>query len=101
MRVHVFLDAKWATLYLDTSGEPLFKRGRRAAIGEASVKKNLAAGILRLAGWEPGIAAPRSDVRRGHLPHGSGRDVARLGAGTRARLRLREARCFDAQPWES
>ncbi len=54
VRVHVFLDAKWATLYLDTSGEPLFKRGRRAAIGEASVKKNLAAGILRLAGWKPG-----------------------------------------------
>ena len=54
VRVHVFLDAKWATLYLDTSGEPLFKRGHRAAIGEASVKKNLAAGILRLAGWEPG-----------------------------------------------
>ena len=54
VRVHVFLDAKSATLYLDTSGEPLFKRGRRAAIGEASVKKNLAAGILRLAGWEPG-----------------------------------------------
>lgn len=56
VRVHVFLDAKWCTLYLDTSGEPLFKRGRRAAIGEASVKKNLAAGILRLAGWRPGIA---------------------------------------------
>ena len=55
VRVHVFLDAKWATLYLDTSGEPLFKRGRRAAIGEASVKKNLAAGILKLAGWHPGI----------------------------------------------
>jgi putative N6-adenine-specific DNA methylase len=53
VRVHVFLDAKQATLYLDTSGEPLFKRGHRAAIGEASVKKNLAAGILRLAGWAP------------------------------------------------
>lgn len=55
VRIHVFLDAKWCTLYLDTSGEPLFKRGRRAVVGEASVKKNLAAGILKLAGWEPGI----------------------------------------------
>ena len=54
VRVHVFLDARSCTLYLDTSGEPLFKRGHRAAIGEASVKKNLAAGILRLAGWTPG-----------------------------------------------
>src|SRR4029079_6172139 len=39
-----------------TSGEPLFKRGRRDFTGEAPLKKNLAAGILRLAGWRPGIA---------------------------------------------
>jgi len=54
VRVHVFLDAKWCTLYLDTSGEPLFKRGRRDRTGEAPLKKNLAAGLLRLSGWTPG-----------------------------------------------
>jgi putative N6-adenine-specific DNA methylase len=54
VRVHVFLDAKWCTLYLDTSGEPLFKRGRRDQVGEAPLKKNLAAGLLRLSGWNPG-----------------------------------------------
>jgi len=43
------------TIYLDTTGEPLFKRGRRIAAGEAPLRENLAAGILRLAGWEPGI----------------------------------------------
>ena len=41
-------------LYLDTTGEPLFKRGRRLATGEAPLRENLAAGILRLAGWVPG-----------------------------------------------
>jgi putative N6-adenine-specific DNA methylase len=56
LRVHAFLDAKTCTLYLDTTGEPLFKRGRRDYVGEAPLKKNLAAGILRLAGWRPGIA---------------------------------------------
>jgi len=56
LRVHCFLDATECTLYLDTSGEPLFKRGRRDFTGEAPLKKNLAAGILRLAGWRPGIA---------------------------------------------
>jgi putative N6-adenine-specific DNA methylase len=53
VRVHVFLDPRWCTLYLDTSGEPLFKRGRREEVGEAPLKKNLAAGLLRLAGWTP------------------------------------------------
>ena len=56
VRVHVFLDAKTCTLYVDTSGESLFKRGKRDHVGEAPLKKNLAAGILRLAGWKPGVA---------------------------------------------
>jgi putative N6-adenine-specific DNA methylase len=43
------------TLYLDTTGEPLFKRGHRIATGEAPLRENLAAGILRLAGWIPGV----------------------------------------------
>jgi putative N6-adenine-specific DNA methylase len=55
VRVHAFLDAKACTLYIDTSGEPLFKRGRRDHVGEAPLKKNLAAGILRIAGWRPGV----------------------------------------------
>jgi putative N6-adenine-specific DNA methylase len=42
------------TLYLDTTGEPLFKRGQRMTAGEAPLRENLAAGILRLAGWVPG-----------------------------------------------
>src|SRR5262245_29256077 len=42
------------TLFLDTTGEPLFKRGQRLAAGEAPLRENLAAGILRLAGWAPG-----------------------------------------------
>jgi putative N6-adenine-specific DNA methylase len=56
LRVHVFLDDKTCTLYVDTSGDSLFKRGRRDHVGEAPLKKNLAAGILRVAGWKPGVA---------------------------------------------
>jgi putative N6-adenine-specific DNA methylase len=54
IRVHVFLDDRTCTLYVDTSGESLFKRGKRDHVGEAPLKKNLAAGILRLAKWQPG-----------------------------------------------
>ena len=41
------------TLYIDTSGEPLYKRGFKQAAVEAPLKENLAAGILRIAGWQP------------------------------------------------
>ena len=54
IRVHAFLDDRTCTLYVDTSGESLFKRGKRDHVGEAPLKKNLAAGILRLAKWTPG-----------------------------------------------
>ena len=51
VRIHVFLTRDEATFYLDTSGDALFKRGWRAAGGEAPLRENLAAGILKLAGW--------------------------------------------------
>ncbi len=53
VRIHAFLDATHASLYLDLSGEPLFKRGFREHTGEAPLKKNLAAGIIMLSGWNP------------------------------------------------
>jgi putative N6-adenine-specific DNA methylase len=58
-RVHLFLHGTTATLYLDTSGESLFKRGWRLDKGEAPLRENLAAGLLALAGWDP--AAPLLD----------------------------------------
>ncbi|BCT67472.1 Ribosomal RNA large subunit methyltransferase L [Nitrosospira sp. NRS527] len=55
IRIHGFLDAREFSLYVDTSGDALFKRGLRKNTVEAPVRENLAAGILALAGWQPGI----------------------------------------------
>jgi putative N6-adenine-specific DNA methylase len=54
VRIHAFLTRDHATLYLDTSGEALYMRGHKAAKVEAPLKENLAAGILKLSGWQPG-----------------------------------------------
>ncbi|MGZ8202225.1 MAG: THUMP domain-containing class I SAM-dependent RNA methyltransferase [Burkholderiales bacterium] len=51
-RIHAFLTASHATVYVDTTGEPLFKRGYRRVTGEAPLRENLAAGILRLTRWD-------------------------------------------------
>ncbi len=56
VRVFAHLTEREATLYLDTSGEPLFKRGYRRDTDEAPLRENLAAGLLALAGWKPGAA---------------------------------------------
>ena len=55
IRIHGFLDTHEFTLYLDTSGDALFKRSLRKTKGEAPLRENLAAGILRLSDWKPGI----------------------------------------------
>lgn len=50
-RIQLFLTETTATLYIDSSGDPLWQRGYRTAAGPAPLKENLAAGILALAGW--------------------------------------------------
>lgn len=51
IRIHVFIEKNEISVYLDSSGEALFKRGYRSDTGEAPLRKNLAAGLLLLAGY--------------------------------------------------
>lgn len=51
VRVHAFIDDRNIEIFIDTSGEALFKRGYRQDTGEAPLRENLAAGLLLLAGY--------------------------------------------------
>src|SRR6266545_2030332 len=53
VRVHAYLTEREATLYLDTSGEALFKRGYRRDTDVAPLRENLAAGLNALTHWNP------------------------------------------------
>ena len=55
MRIHAFFEGEKFTMYLDTSGDALYKRGVRMHTNIAPLRENLAAGILMMAGWKPGI----------------------------------------------
>lgn len=48
----LYMDDLEATLYVDTSGEALFKRGWREDTGEAPLKETLAAAMLAAADWQ-------------------------------------------------
>jgi putative N6-adenine-specific DNA methylase len=50
-RVFAHLTTDTCTLYIDTSGEPLFKRGWRQDKGDAPLKETLAAAMLAASGW--------------------------------------------------
>jgi putative N6-adenine-specific DNA methylase len=99
-RVHVFLDAKWCTLYVDTSGEPLFKRGRRDRTGEAPLKKNLAAGLLRLAGWTPGQPLLDPMCGAGTILIEAAEMALGLAPGRDRPFGFEKLHRFDASAWE-
>ena len=101
VRVHVYLDASRVFLYLDTSGEALFKRGYRSEKVEAPLRENLAAGILRLIGWTP--AQPLYDPMCG-----SGTfliEAARIALGlppaVKRRYGFERLSFFDPKRWEA
>ena len=52
VRVHAFMNDKTIQIFIDTSGEALFKRGYRQEAGEAPLRENLAAGLLLLSGYD-------------------------------------------------
>ncbi|HXD42203.1 MAG TPA: THUMP domain-containing protein [Ramlibacter sp.] len=52
VRIYGHLTSDSATLYIDTSGEPLFKRGWREDKGEAPLKETLAAAMIAASGWK-------------------------------------------------
>lgn len=54
VRIHAYLTAEEYQFYVDTSGAALYQRGNRGASIEAPLRENLAAGILKLSGWQPG-----------------------------------------------
>ena len=52
IRFDVHISGRDVTLSLDSSGEPLFKRGWRTAQTDAPINEVLAAGIIMLSGWK-------------------------------------------------
>lgn len=59
VRVHLHLTTDEATIYIDTSGEALFKRGWRVDKGDAPLKETLAAAMIAATGWDPHGPDPR------------------------------------------
>ncbi len=52
IKFNLHIDRNFVTISLDSSGDPLFKRGYRKEQGEAPINEVLAAGMLHLAGWD-------------------------------------------------
>jgi 23S rRNA (guanine2445-N2)-methyltransferase len=101
VRIDAFLEAQRATLYLDTSGEPLFKRGFRAARTEAPLRENLAAGILTLAGWTSDQVLLDPMCGGGTFLLEAAQMARRIAPGLGRRFAFEKLNRFQDKPWRA
>ena len=101
VRVHAFLTATMLTLYLDLSGEPLFKRGYRREAGEAPLRENLAAGMLALSGWTPNVTLLDPMCGSGTILCEAAQIAAHRAPGIGRAFGFEKLLNFDAPAWEA
>jgi putative N6-adenine-specific DNA methylase len=99
VRIHAFLTADRLTLYIDTSGEPLFKRGYRTATGEAPLRENLAAGIVKLSGWNPPEVLLDPMCGSGTLLIEAALIALNIAPGARRSFAFEKLKNFDERLW--
>ncbi len=99
IRIHAFLTASELTLYLDTSGDALFKRGYRSGTGDAPLRENLAAGILRLSGWEPEIPLLDPMCGSGTFLTEAAMLASDMAPGSNRRFGFEKLKRFDRKAW--
>jgi 23S rRNA (guanine2445-N2)-methyltransferase len=100
IRIHGFVDAKTFTLYLDTSGDALFKRGYRKASGEAPLRENLAAGILHLSGWQPGTPLLDPMCGSGTFLLEAAQMALNIAPGSKRNFAFEKFKQFDQPLWQ-
>ena len=103
-RVFGFLQERTAALYLDLSGEPLFKRGWRSERddkGEAPLKENLAAGLLALSGWTPGQPLYDPFCGSGTIVIEAAQQALGIAPGLSRGFAFERLLDFDAPRWQA
>jgi putative N6-adenine-specific DNA methylase len=100
IRIHAFLNDRQFTLYLDTSGIALFQRKLRKHSVEAPLRENLTAGILKLAGWQPGIPLLDPMCGSGTFLMEAAQMALNIAPGISRHFAFERLHNFDAAAWE-
>jgi putative N6-adenine-specific DNA methylase len=101
IQIHAFVDKGHCTLYIDTSGDPLFKRGFRRSTGPAPLRENLAAGILHLCRWSPKIPLLDPMCGSGTILIEAAQMACNISPGLGRRFAFESLSNFDAHEWKA
>ena len=92
VRIYAHLTTDSLSLYIDTSGEPLFKRGWREDKGEAPLKETLAAAMIAASGWaddcEDGVPLYDPCCGSGTIAIEAAQIACRIAPGCQAPVRV-------------
>ncbi len=105
VRIYAHLTTDTCSLYIDTSGEPLFKRGWREDVGEAPLKETLAAAMLAACGWADGDddLLPLYDpcCGSGTVAIEAAQMACNIAPGSRRRFAFEKYLPFQAHVWSA
>ncbi|MDO8449362.1 MAG: class I SAM-dependent RNA methyltransferase [Rhodoferax sp.] len=104
-RIYTHLTTDHCSLYLDTSGEPLFKRGWREDKGDAPLKETLAAAMIAASGWADGDEdlLPLYDpcCGSGTIAIEAAQMACNIAAGSRRRFAFEKYLPFRRAEWDA
>ena len=105
VRIYAHLTTDACSLYIDTSGEPLFKRGWREDKGDAPLKETLAAAMIAASGWLDGDAdlQPLYDpcCGSGTIVIEAAQMACNMAAGSRRRFAFEKYVPFQPHVWSA
>ena len=105
VRIYTHLTTDSCSIYIDTSGEPLFKRGWREDKGDAPLKETLAAAMIAASGWADGDAdlLPLYDpcCGSGTVVIEAAQIACNIAAGSRRRFAFEKYLPFRRAEWEA
>jgi putative N6-adenine-specific DNA methylase len=101
IKIYNFLTNDTITIYVDTSGEALFKRGYRQNKLEAPLKENLAAGLIALSNWTPEIALFDPMCGSGTILIEAISKGLNIAPGLNRSFGFEKLQMFDLTKWES
>jgi putative N6-adenine-specific DNA methylase len=101
VRIYVHLTTDSCTLYMDTSGEPLFKRGWREDKGDAPLKETLAAAMLAASGWDAHTPLYDPCCGSGTIAIEAAQIACGIAPGIMRRFAFEKLLPFQAHVWQA
>ena len=101
VRLYAHLTSTHCTLYIDTSGEPLFKRGWREDKGEAPLKETLAAAMIAASGWDASVPLYDPCCGSGTIAIEAAQIACNIAPGLLRRFAFERLLPFQAHVWSA